>query len=70
MDVAAGQRLDDAEDEPADDRAGQARQPAEHGGREALEKNAEADVRIEQRQRRHQHGRGGGDRGADGERER
>src|SRR5579883_1526443 len=66
-DIAAGERLDEADHESAQDGAREAREPAEDGRGKRLDEQHEPDIRIEERDRRHQHGGGAGHRGPDGE---
>jgi hypothetical protein len=57
--VEAGQRLDDADDQAADDRAGDRAEAAQHRGREGLQAD-EAHVGMDEGDRRQKHA---GDRG-------
>src|SRR5438876_4322391 len=44
VDVASGHRLDDADNEAADDRTGEACQSPQHGGSEPFQEKGEADI--------------------------
>src|SRR3989442_14952706 len=55
--VAAGEVLDEADAEAAEDGAGEAAEPAEDGRREGLDEERAADVGIDERERGHEHGR-------------
>ena len=62
--VGAGEQLDEADGDAADQRARDRAEAAEHGGREGLEPD-EAEVDVDQRHRRQQHAGDGGHAGRD-----